>query len=222
VGGVISKTQIRGVEQILATSVDLTAEVTNTLPVGNGGTGAVNLGSNTVLLGNGTASVNSVAPSSAGNVLVDTGSTWVSAALPTALTGIITGNGSVFGSVAAPTGTVVGTSDTQTLTNKRITSRVLALSANSATPAVNTDNYDVVHITGQTATITGFTMTGSPVDGDLLLISITGTAAVPFTLGSSFEASTVALSTTTVTTARLDMGFFWNTATSKWRQVAAA
>lgn len=120
-------------------------------------------------------------------------------------------------------GVVVPTiSSTNTLTNKRITNRVSALSANSATPAVNTDNFDVVNITGQTATITGFTMTGTPVDGDTLRISITGTASVPFTLGSSFEASTVALPTTTVGTARLDMGFLWNSATSKWRCVAVA
>lgn len=113
-------------------------------------------------------------------------------------------------------------SSVATVTNKRITKRVSALSANSATPAVNTDNFDVVHITAQTATITGFTMTGTPVDGDTLRISITGTASVPFTLGSSFEASGgVPLSTTTSSTARLDMGFVWNTETSKWRQVAA-
>lgn len=80
-------------------------------------------------------------------------------------------------------------SGANTLTNKRITKRVTALSANSATPAINTDNFDVCHITAQTATITGFTMTGTPVDGDTLRISITGTATVPFTLGSSFEAS---------------------------------
>lgn len=109
-----------------------------------------------------------------------------------------------------------------TLTNKRITKRVTSLSANSATPAINTDLYDVCHITAQTATITGFTMTGTPVDGDTLRISITGTATVPFTLWSSFEASGwVPLSTTTSGTARLDMWFFWNTETSKWRQVAA-
>jgi hypothetical protein len=65
-------------------------------------------------------------------------------------------------------------------------------------------------------------MTGTPVDGDTLRISITGTATVPFTLGTVFEASTVTLSTTTSGTARYDMGFFWNTATSKWRQVASA
>lgn len=115
-------------------------------------------------------------------------------------------------------------SSTSTLTNKRITKRVLALSANSATPAINTDSYDVVNITSQTAAITSFTssLTGTPVDGDTLRISITGTAAVALTWGASFEASTVALPTTTVTTTRLDVGFMWNTATSKWRCSAVA
>ena len=101
---------------------------------------------------------------------------------------------------------------------------VLALSANSATPAIDTDSNSVVHITAQTADITSFTsgLTGTPVDGDTLRISITGTAAVALTWGTSFEASTVALPTTTVTTARLDVGFLWNTETSKWRCVAVA
>lgn len=120
--------------------------------------------------------------------------------------------------------TKVSASGTTTLTNKRITRRVLALSANSATPAINTDSYDVVHITSQTAAITSFTssLTGTAVDGDLLRISITGTGAVAITWGASFEASTVALPTTTVTTARLDVGFVWNTESSKWRCIASA
>jgi hypothetical protein len=111
-----------------------------------------------------------------------------------------------------------------TITSTRITKRVLALSANSATPAINTDNADVVHITAQTAAITSFTssLTGTPVDGDSLRVSITGTGAVALTWGTSFEASTVALPTTTSSTTRLDMGFFWNTETSKWRCVAVA
>ena len=118
---------------------------------------------------------------------------------------------------------VAGTTAAQTLTNKRITKRVVAYSANAATYSVNTDSYDVVHITAQTATITSIATTGTPVDGDTLRISITGTAAVPFTLSATnFEASTVPLSTTTTGTARLDMGFFYNSETSKWRQVATA
>ncbi len=108
------------------------------------------------------------------------------------------------------------------LSNKRIVKRTLALSNNSATPAINTDLYDVVHITAQTAAITSFTtnLTGTPQDGDTLRISVTGTGAVALTFGSSFEAGAVALSTTTTGTTRLDMGFFWNTETSKWRQMA--
>lgn len=122
-------------------------------------------------------------------------------------------------------GTLATLAGTETFTNKRITKRVSALSAGSATPAINTDTTDVVHITAQSAAITSFTtnLTGTPVDGDTLRISITdnGTARA-ITWGASFEASTVALPTTTVINARLDVGFFWNTATSKWRCVAVA
>ena len=49
-----------------------------------------------------------------------------------------------------------------------------------------------------------------------------GTAARAITWGTSFEASTTALPTTTVSTARLDVGFIWNAATSKWRCLAVA
>jgi trimeric autotransporter adhesin len=60
--------------------VDLTSQVTGTLPVANGGTGATTLTSNNVLLGNGTGALQVVAPSTAGNVLVSNGTTWVSQA----------------------------------------------------------------------------------------------------------------------------------------------
>lgn len=119
--------------------------------------------------------------------------------------------------VAVPT-----ISSTHTITNKRNTKRVLALSANSATPAINTDSYDVVHITSQTAAITSFTtnLTGTPVDGDELRISITGTASVGLTFGASFEDGAVTLPTTTSGTTRYDITFFWNSETSKWRCMA--
>ena len=62
------------------TGVDLTSQITGTLPVANGGTGATTLTANNVLLGNGTSAPQAVAPSTAGNVLTSNGSTWQSTA----------------------------------------------------------------------------------------------------------------------------------------------
>lgn len=121
-----------------------------------------------------------------------------------------------------PTGDVVGTTDAQVLTNKRVNPRVVTVTQ-SATPAVNTDNGDLFIVTGLAQAITGFTVTGTPVDGQEITISLTdnGTARA-ITWGTSFEASTVTLPTTTVINARLDTTFRWNVATSKWRCVAKA
>jgi len=60
------------------TGVNLASQVTGTLPVGNGGTGAATLTANNVLLGNGTSALQVVAPSTAGNVLTSNGTTWQS------------------------------------------------------------------------------------------------------------------------------------------------
>jgi hypothetical protein len=53
-----------------------------TLPVSGGGTGATSLAANAVVLGNGTSAVQTVAPSTSGNVLTSNGTTWVSSAAP--------------------------------------------------------------------------------------------------------------------------------------------
>ena len=113
-------------------------------------------------------------------------------------------------------------SATQTLTNKRVTPRV-GSTTSSATPTINTDNVDIYKLTAQTVDITSFTtnLTGTPTDGQVLIIQITGTAARTITWGASFEASTVALPTTTVTTAMLAVGFIYNSVTSKWRCMGA-
>jgi len=62
------------------TGVDLTTQVTGTLPVANGGTGATTITANSVVLGNGTSAVQTVAPSTSGNVLTSNGTTWESTA----------------------------------------------------------------------------------------------------------------------------------------------
>lgn len=120
-------------------------------------------------------------------------------------------------------GSYITPSSTDTLTNKRVTPRV-GTTTSSATPTINTDNVDVYGLTAQAVDITSFTtnLSGTPTNGQLLRIYIVGTAARAIAWGSSFEASTTALPTTTVLTNRLDVGFVWNAATSKWRCLAYA
>jgi hypothetical protein len=60
--------------------VNLASQVTGTLPVANGGTGAATLTTNSVLLGNGTSAVQTVSPGTSGNILKSNGTTWESAA----------------------------------------------------------------------------------------------------------------------------------------------
>ena len=117
---------------------------------------------------------------------------------------------------------LVSLTDTQTLTNKRITNRVTS-ETSSATPTINTDTTDHYILTAQAADITSFTtnLSGTPTSGQKLMISITGTAARAITWGASFENGPVALPTTTVTTTRLDVFFIWNVTTSKWRCMAS-
>jgi hypothetical protein len=140
--------------------------------------------------------------------------------------------------ITTPTGIVAGdvglgnvdnTSDatknsaTATLTNKRITKRVTS-EASSATPAIDTDNTDIHRITALAVNITSFTtnLTGTPTHGQNLIVEITGTDTRTIDWGASFEASTVALPTTTDSTNMLTVGFSYNSATSKWRCVAVA
>ena len=62
------------------TFANLTTNVTGTLPVANGGTGATTITANSVVLGNGTSAVQTVAPGTSGNILTSNGTTWQSTA----------------------------------------------------------------------------------------------------------------------------------------------
>ena len=177
------------------------------LPISTGVTG----------LGTGVVTALGTAVTGSGGIVLATGPTIASPRIGTIVnTGTLT--------LPTSTDTLVGKATTDTLTNKRITPRVNASTANSATPTLNTDNYDMMVITGQTVAITSFTtnLTGTPTNGQKLWISITATGAVSITWGAKFESSTVTLPTSAVATTRLDVGFVWNVASSAWRCVGVA
>jgi hypothetical protein len=69
------------------------------LAVADGGTGASTLSANAVLLGNGTSALQTVAPSTSGNILTSNGTTWTSAAAPTGITAT-TGSAAYYGARA--------------------------------------------------------------------------------------------------------------------------
>jgi len=114
-------------------------------------------------------------------------------------------------------------SNLSTLTNTRIIRRSGSVLSASA-PTINTDNYDFYCVSAQAEDITSFTknLSGTPEAGQLLWISIIGTATRSITWGTSFESSTTSLPVATVGTARLDIGFIWNATSSKWRCIATA
>lgn len=109
-----------------------------------------------------------------------------------------------------------------TLANKRITPRVGTV-ASSATPTIDCDLYDQYNITALAAAITGVTVSGSPTDGQKLLVRIkdNGTARA-LTFGSSFVASgSAALPTTTTVNKTHLLGFIYDSAVAKFVCVAA-
>lgn len=123
----------------------------------------------------------------------------------------ITGTSLSFNSVP-----VVTTTGTQTLTNKRITSRVYSTTSVSAiSPA--SDSYDATHITALSVGLAIANPTGTPTDGQRHVIRIkdNGTArAISWTSG--YRAVGVALPTSTTASKTLYVGAIYNSADSKW------
>lgn len=127
-----------------------------------------------------------------------------------------------------PTGVIVGTTDAQTLTSKRITKRVVTVNVPGATPTTNTDNTDIAEFTGLATAITSMTtnLSGTPINGDLLQFSFVdnGTARA-ITWGTSFaNGGLVNLPTTTIISVVLRVLVQYQTIASlnKWVCIAVA
>jgi hypothetical protein len=119
----------------------------------------------------------------------------------------------------------IGTTWYLTSTNNGRKVKRIGSTTSSATPTIDSDLYDMYELTALATAVTSFTtnLSGSPNDGDSLIIKITdnGTAQ-SLTWGSQFESSTISLPTTTVASTTLTVGFFWNVPTTNWRCVAVA
>lgn len=132
---------------------------------------------------------------------------------------VVTNGDGVSGNPTLDIGTnVVTLTGTQTLTNKRMTKRVVtATDATSITP--NTDNADITYQlnTQSTGTLTINADTGTPTNGQAWLLKIKSTNVQTFSWNSIFVGGTVALPTTTTGSTKIDYyAFTYDTVNSKW------
>ena len=150
--------------------------------------------------------------------------TWVtpvSMVYPTGTGIAVVTSGTSWGTtLTAPSGTIVGTTDTQTLTNKRIDPRVTsAASASSLTPSIATA--DVYAYTALAAGLTINAPTGTPVDGDKLIFRLldNGTAR-SLTWDATYTVIGVTLPTTTTASKTTYVGCIYNANNTRWDVIA--
>lgn len=137
----------------------------------------------------------------------------------TSLTSAASGGGTL--TLPAGSDTVVARATTDTLTNKRITVRI-GTETSSATTTINADSYDQWNITALAAADAIAAPTGTPTDGQKLIIRIkdNGTARA-LTWNAIFRfSSDMAAPSTTVISKTLYVGFIYNAADSKWDNVS--
>lgn len=109
----------------------------------------------------------------------------------------------------------------ETFENKRIVDRVIVITS-SPNPSINVAVTDDFEIRAQAVNISGFTIIGTPTNGQVLFVIITGVPGLSITWGTNFESSTVLLPASIPSSARLDVGFKFNAVTQKFRCLAVA
>jgi hypothetical protein len=120
---------------------------------------------------------------------------------------------------------VVGATETQTLTNKRVNPRIGSV-ASAATITPTADTADQYNITALATAATIAAPSGTPVDGQRLILRFedngTGRALTWTTSSGAYRAVGVALPTTTVPTKVTYVGCIYNAQDGFWDVIAAA
>jgi hypothetical protein len=109
---------------------------------------------------------------------------------------------------------------TETLTNKRINARVGTITT-STTPAPDANNNDMFTVTALTSTATFAAPSGTPVDGQKLVIRITTAAIQSLFWNAAYRASSdFSLPAATVASKTMYLNFMYNSVSSTWDLVA--